>query len=233
MKILLVHAHPEPASFTAALKDRAIVRLAAAGHEVRVSDLYAMGFDPVAKAADFGARQRPDHLVYALEQRHGWATGTIAADIRREVESLLWCETLILTFPVFWFSLPAILKGWIDRVFLSGVTYGGRRFYADGGLAGRRVWPVMCMGSREHMFGEAAVHGELEAMFRHLLRGTLHYVGLAVIEPFVAWHVPYIDRSARLERLARFEKLVDAIADLPALQPPSLAGFDPQMRPIG
>ena len=70
MNVLIVHAHPEPKSFTSALKETAIEVLTARGHTVEVSDLYEMHFDPVARGADFGSRANPDYLVYALEQRH-------------------------------------------------------------------------------------------------------------------------------------------------------------------
>ena len=134
MKILIVHAHYEPQSFNTALKDTAVNTLTEAGHEVRVSDLYAMNWNPVASAADFSQPSNPDYCVYALEQRKGFEAQTLAEDIRGEVEKVQWCDLLILNFPIFWFSAPAILKGWIDRVFVSGQFYGGKRFYDKGGM---------------------------------------------------------------------------------------------------
>ena len=78
MRALIVHAHPEPRSFVAAMKSAAEEKLKESGYEVSVSDLYAMNFDPVASAADFGERADPDYLVYALEQRKGFKSGTAA-----------------------------------------------------------------------------------------------------------------------------------------------------------
>ncbi len=72
MKLLIVHAHNEPQSFVTSMKDLTVRHFEQAGWEVQGSDLYAMGFSPVASAADFGARQNPDYLTYALEQRQGW-----------------------------------------------------------------------------------------------------------------------------------------------------------------
>lgn len=232
MKVLLVHAHPEPHSFCAALKDRAAAVLRARGYEVLVSDLYAMRFDPVAKAEDFTSRRDPDYLVYALEQRHAFETGTLAPDIAAEVEKVIAADLLILSFPLFWFSVPAILKGWIDRVFLSGRFYGGRRFYDRGGLVGKRAVCLITAGARQSMLAEGGIHGPLEGMLRHLLQGTLGYVGCAVLPPFVAWHVPYVDRTTReryLEELERYVSELDALEPLPM---PSLDRFDAQMRPI-
>lgn len=232
MNVLLVHAHFEPRSFTAAMRDMVRRGFEARGDTVLDSDLHAMGFNPVASAADFLAPSQPEPISYALEQRHGHATGTLAPDIRAELEKVLAADLLAFTFPVFWFSVPAILKGWIDRVLVSGATYGGRRIYGRGGLAGKRAFVALSLGGREHMFGEGALHGPLETgMLRHLFQGTLGYVGLAVHEPFVAWHTPYVGDAGREEMLAR---LAAAVADLdrrPTLPMPDLARFDETFAP--
>ena len=131
--------HPEPASFTLAMKDMAVSVLRAQAHVVSVSDLYAMNWNPVASAADFGSRQDADYLVYALEQRYNWANGSIAPDIQAEVDRLMAANVLILSFPLYWFSTPAIMKGWIDRVLLSGLCYGGKRFYDQVDFSARRL----------------------------------------------------------------------------------------------
>src|SRR5690606_35403086 len=174
MNVLIVHAHPEPQSFCTAMKDLAVATLSGAGHAVQVSDLYAMNWNPVASAADFPQRSSPDYLVYALEQREAVKAGTLAADIAAELDKLLWADLLILNFPLFWCSVPAMLKGWIDRVLVSGICYGGLRFYDRGGLAGKRALLSFSLGGQRHMFeDEAAVHGDWEPMLRPLQRGTL------------------------------------------------------------
>src|SRR3989338_7222750 len=170
MNVLIVHAHPESQSFTAALRDKAVSTLRAQGHQVQVSDLYAMSWNPLASAADFCERENPDYLVYALEQRLGAKKHSLAADIQQELDKLLWADLLILNFPLYWFSAPAILKGWIDRVLVSGVCYGGKRFYGQGGLAGKKALVAVTLGGREHMFGEEAIHGPLQDMLRPILR---------------------------------------------------------------
>lgn len=233
MNVLIVHAHPEPRSFCSAMKDLAVASLSGAGHAVQCSDLYAMHWNPLATAADFLERSDPDYLVYAVEQRHAQPRQALAADIAAELDKLLWADLLILNFPLYWCSLPAMLKGWIDRVLVSGACYGGRRFYDRGGLAGKRALLSFTLGAQAHMFAnERAVHGELELMLRPLLRGTLAYTGLSVLPPFAAYHVPYIDAAARRQLLAEYRDYLANLAQLTPLAMPSLADFDHHLHPL-
>lgn len=232
MQVLIVHAHPEPKSFTTAMKDAAVEELTARGHSVELSDLYAMSFDPIAKAADFAPRRNPDYLVYALEQRRAHEAGSLAPDIRTEVEKLVRADLIILSFPMFWFSVPAILKGWIDRVLISGLCYGGKRFYDRGGLRGKRMMAAFTLGGSEHMFGPDAVHGEIETMLRPILRGTFYYVGCDILPPFIAWHVPYVTAEVRRSYLSAYRERLGRLEEMQPLPFPSLDRFDERLRPI-
>lgn len=220
MKALIVHAHPEPRSFSTALMSTAVEELRHQGHEVQVSDLYAMGFNPVASSADFNQRANPDYCVYALEQRHGVDTGTLAADIQAELNKLLWCDLLILNFPLFWCSTPAIMKGWIDRVLVSGKVYGGKRFYSQGGLKGKRALVSLALGGQEHMFAADGVHGPMKDMLKHLLQGTLAYTGMDVLPPFIGWHIPYITQDARRTYLESWRTRLQSLEEEAALAYP-------------
>ena len=234
MNVLIVHAHPEPQSFTAALRDQAVETFRAQGRQVQVSDLYAMGWNPVASAEDFTHRENPDYLVYALEQRHAHSQQSLAADIQAELDKLLWADLLILNFPLYWCSVPAMLKGWIDRVLVSGACYGGLRFYDRGGLTGKRAMLSFTLGAQPHMFAdEQAIHGELDIMLRPLQRGTLAYVGMQVLPPFAAYHVPYISAEARGVILDQYRDYLLRLESVARLRFPSLADFDRDLRPLG
>ena len=232
MNVLIVHAHPEPNSFTTAMFNKSIETLEKAGHSVQVSDLYEMKWNPIASANDFKECDNPDYLVYALEQRQAVKKQTLSADIQQELDKLLWADLIILNFPIYWFSVPAILKGWFDRVLVSGVCYGGKRFYDQGGLSDKKVLVSLTLGGREHMFGENSIHGPLEDMLRPILRGTLAYTGMQVLPPFVAWHVPYISDEARQAFLV---ELTDRLENLEQDQPlvfPRLDQFDDKLYPL-
>ena len=107
-RALVIHCHPRPDSMTAAVRDAVLDRLAALGAEVRLRDLYAEGFDPVLSAEE--------HAGYGDDTRNRAAVADHVAD-------LLWCDTLIVIYPTWWYGLPAMLKGWMDRVLLPGVAF--------------------------------------------------------------------------------------------------------------
>lgn len=232
MNVLIVHAHNEPKSYCAAMKNLAVETLTAQGHLVEVSDLYAMNWNPVASKADFGHRANADYLVYALEQRASYQDKTLAPDILAEIEKLQNAELVIFSFPIYWFSVPAILKGWFDRVLISGLCYGGMRFYDRGGLASKRTMLAITIGGQPHMLVENGIHGELNEMLRPILRGTLAYTGMTVLPPFVAHHVPYISQESRVELLDQYRRRLKELETLTPLQFPSMDHFDSSLRPI-
>lgn len=232
MNILIVHAHPEPLSFTTALKDHAVQVLENMGHDVEVSDLYAMNFNPVASQADFNSRSNQDYLNYALEQRHASKAHDLAQDIQIEIEKVQKADLVIFSFPMYWTSVPAILKGWIDRVFVSGIFYGGKRFYNHGGMLGKKAMLSFTLGGREHMFGQDAIHGSIENLLLPIQRGTLAYVGFEVLPPFMAYHVPYITDQARQQLLEQYQQHLQNLEQFTALEFPKLELFDDKLYPL-
>lgn len=206
MNVLIVYAHSQPTSFNAALLETAVATLKAEGHEVKVSDLYAMGFNPVASEADFKERRFPGHLQYDREQKYAVEHKTFSDDIAAEIDKVMWCDLLILQFPLWWYSVPAIMKGWFDRVFVNGLMYGQLGRFNHGGLKGKKAMVSMTTGCFPGMVDEGGVMGHLDAVLWQLQYGTLAYVGFDVLEPFVAWSTRYQDDDKRHE-------YIDALAD--------------------
>lgn len=192
-RVLLVYAHPEPRSLNGALRDHAVAALRGAGHEVEVSDLYAMGWKAVADGADFLDRDPAARLHYGRESRRAHDGGAQSADIVAEQAKILRADALVFQFPLWWFAPPAILKGWIDRVFANGFAYGigtyeGARYglrYGEGRLAGKRALVSVTTGGPPPHYSDRGVNGALEDLLFPLTHGTLFYAGMAVLPVFV------------------------------------------------
>lgn len=107
MRVLVVYSHPVAGSFAAACRDRALAALAAGRHEVRHTDLYADEFDPAMTLAERAAHAEPG----------------VAPELQRYADDLAWAEALVLVYPTWWGGQPAMLKGWIDRVWVAGVAW--------------------------------------------------------------------------------------------------------------
>ncbi len=215
MNVLIVYAHPEPASFNAAVVDRARSALEGAGHKVTVSDLYGDGFDPVAGRHDFTSVANPEVFHYQSEQAHAAKTGGFVPEIAREQERVRAADILMLQFPLWWGGPPAILKGWLERVLAYGFAYvDGRRF--DTGLfRGRRALLSVTTGGPIARFSEGDVYGEIDKVLWQTKRLALEYMGYEVEEPFVAYAAPRVDESQLAAYLDELVARVLAVAAKP------------------
>ncbi len=203
MNVLIVYAHPEPESLNGSLKNFTVERLEKAGHVVRVSDLYAMNWKPTLDAEDFPDRNRDTRFDPALDSKRAFENGTQPADIASEQAKLLWADALILQFPLWWFSVPAILKGWVERVYAYGFGYGvgehsdvrwGDR-YGEGTMAGKRAMLVVTAGGWESHYGPRGVNGPIDDILFPIQHGILYYPGFAVLPPFVIYRAGKTDEA--------------------------------------
>lgn len=211
MNVLLVYAHPEPQSLNGSLKDFFVQRLEAAGHEVQVSDLYAMQWKATLDAADSTA-QPGDRFDPSRDSQHAFAHGLQSKDIELEQEKLRWADTVILQFPLWWFSMPAILKGWVERVYAYGFAYGvgehsdsrwGDR-YGEGTLAGKRAMLIVTTGGWESHYAARGINGPIDDILFPIQHGILHYPGFEVLPPFVIYRTGRMDET-------RFTEIGDAL----------------------
>lgn len=188
MNVLIVYAHPEPKSFNSAMRDLAVETLRGAGHEVVVSDLYAMRFNAVVGEGDFlGERADPEFLAIAAEQTKAIQTNTLAPDIVAEQKKLARADLLILQFPIWWFGMPAIMKGWADRVFARGFAYIAGRKYDTGMFKGKAAIVSATTGTSADTYAPDGIDGDIHSVLWPVHNGLLRYSGFDVIEPYVAY----------------------------------------------
>jgi putative NADPH-quinone reductase len=190
MRAYVVYCHPDPGSFTAAMRDRTVTALKATGHEVRVADLYADDFDP--------AMSRQERLEHR-------APPEPPQDIARYCDNLRWCDTLVFVYPTWWSGQPAMLTGWFDRVLRSGLAWelpeGARRIEARL-TSVRRVVTITTHGSPkllnvlEGESGRRVIGRAVRALCNRFARTT--WLAMYNID-----HATQEDREAFLERLDR------------------------------
>jgi NAD(P)H dehydrogenase (quinone) len=227
MNVLIVHAHPDPQSFSSSLARTAAEILAQHGHTVAVSDLYAAGFNPVSGRSNFTTVKDAGYFKQQQEELYATEHDGFAPDIEAEIRKLEAADLLVFSFPLWWFGLPGILKGWVDRVFPMGRVYGGAKMY-EGGLGskrGARALVVMTTGGGPVAYSGRSVDLALSAILGPIHQGVFWFNGFLPVEPFVAWspaRVSGVERAAYLEQL---KTRLRNIFDEAPIQLPRLADF--------
>jgi NAD(P)H dehydrogenase (quinone) len=209
MNIFLILAHPERQSFNGAMFDAARETFARQGHSVVTSDLYRMGFDPASGRKNFTGEADPAYFKQQFEEAHATTHNGFAADVETELKKLESADLMIWQFPLWWFSVPAILKGWVDRVFASGRTYGGGRYYDKGVFTGRRAMLSLTTGGT---FAEAPYDDRSAALLMPIHSGMLRFVGFDVLRPQIVRGPARGTDAERAAAIANYARRLENLA---------------------
>ena len=192
MRHLVLYCHPDPKSFCHAILETAVDTLRGKGHEVRVKDLYAEGFDPIMKGSDFAALQ----------------AGKTPPDIKAEQDQIAWAEAITVIHPVWWTSLPALLKGYIDRVFALGFAYAFGPEGPKGLLGGRKVVILSTQGALNEDYDAA---GLTDAMKKASDIAIYSFCGVEVLEHRFFGGVPSVDDATRKRYLSEVKEVMGRV----------------------
>src|SRR5581483_12059572 len=121
-----------------------------------------------------------------------------------EIEKIEWCDLMIWQLPLWWFGLPGILKGWVDRVFAMGRTYGGDKLYANGVFRGKKALLSITTGGPAPAYVKGGPQGDINAILRPMQRGMLQFVGFEVLAPQIIYGPVRMDDSQRKELLTAY-----------------------------
>lgn len=174
MKHLIVYAHPRKESFNHAILETAVTGLEQTGHEVVVRDLYAIGFNAVVSSSEI--------------------IGGISEDIEREQEYLKWADVVTFIYPIWWTGLPAILKGYIERVFTYGFAYKYVNGEQMGLLKGKKAVIIHTQGKSN---AEYAASGLDKALRLTSDKGIFEYCGFEILYHVVFDAVMKSDENTR------------------------------------
>jgi len=178
MNTLIIYAHPNPQSFNHAILDVVHSSLEAAGHRVRVKDLYDQNFKPVLDAADLGQLMN----------------GQTPPDIAAEQADVTWADALVFVHPIWWHDRPAILKGWFDRVMTLGFAYRYGAAGPEGLLAGKKGLVLATAGNPESVYDAWGTKDALRAIS---LNANLGFFGVTDAVHQVFYGVGLVDDAAR------------------------------------
>ena len=218
VKVLWVFAHPDSRSLSGSLFADGLRTLDSLGHSYQVSDLYAMKWKAVVDGDDY----EPDsdaRLIVSKSSEYAYRSGSLSPDVRAEQSKIMWADTIIFQFPLWWYSVPAILKGWFDRVFVKGFAYGVRDpehpertlRYGDGKLAGKRALTIVTSGSPKPALGPRGINGQLDEVLFPLLHGTFWYTGLAPLPPLGIYGADRVSDEQYLHDLRRLHRRLEEL----------------------
>ena len=199
MKLLIVHAHENPDSFCASLSHQTKQSFNAKGHEVTISDLYAQSFNAVASKGDFKHDTTDGYYKYAFQQLAAVNNNTFSGDLRSEMDKLASADMINFNFPLWWFGMPAVLKGWVDRVLAYGFAYGGEYGMGkDGRFKGKKAFLTVTTGSPAEAYQPSGRNRRtMSDILTNIHQGVFELVGYDVLEPFVAYGVSRIPEDER------------------------------------
>lgn len=218
MNVLVVLAHPELKSFNGAMYKSTIEALTNEGHQVKVSDLYRMNFDPVSGRDNFTTVKDASFLKVQLEEVFALEHNGFVEELSIEQEKVEWCDLMIWHFPLWWFSIPAILKGWQDRVFAMGRFYKGGHLYEDGMMKGKKVLLAITTGTEYEAYQYGGFYnGDMESILRPIHRGMFEFLGFSVLKPQICYAVAHITNDERKKELEKWESRLMQIEEEEAI----------------
>jgi len=190
-KTLIVIAHPDSNSFNQAIKTRLVTALKEQNHQVRMRDLYGHGFDPVLSLEEL--------------QRYDSQEGEVPADVKLEQDEILWADHLIFIYPTWWWSMPAVMKGYFDRVFVPGFAFEVGDQGIKGLLEGKNAWIIQTTGSDQAYIAENG----LDKMVKIPMEiGLFNFCGIEVVDHQILAGVPFITEQERIKLLESLKEKV-------------------------
>jgi len=196
MKALIVIAHPEPLSMNHSMMAVMIEQLMLHGWSVEISDLYADGFIMAPSTADFSRRSNPLRFSLAHEQRNASVSNSYHQEILSQQNVVKDADLIIFQFPLWWYSVPAILKGWVERVLGNGFAYDDEHMFENGLLKGKRAMLSLTTGAtREELIADSNYTGSIEQMLKPFIGGVLKFCGINLAATFIAPAVSRMNKN--------------------------------------
>ncbi|NXU35301.1 NQO2 dehydrogenase, partial [Drymodes brunneopygia] len=206
-KVLIVYAHQEPKSFNGSLLKIAVEELTKQGCSVgRTINNVLLNFPPASPQNDSsllptGHLHNPEAFNYAVETWEAYKRGGLSKDLVEEQKKVQEADLLIFQFPLFWFSMPAILKGWMDRVLVQGFAYDLTKANGGGLLQDKLCLFSFTTGGNQEMYSNEAFCGDIRYVLWPMQHGIMHFCGVKVLEPHICYAPEHVSEEKRKEML--------------------------------
>lgn len=183
MKTLIVYAHPRKESFCQGILETAVATLTANGHEVKVRDLCEMGFDPVLKAEET-IHIKNGEFIRDLEEP--------LADVKVEQELIIEADLLLYIFPIWWNSMPAIMKGYVDRIFSHGFFYN-MDGSPDSRLIDKQAYMISTTGQPQESSDSSGLNDAIRRLSSEWMFNDNN--GIKLVKHDIYGSVPYLEKE--------------------------------------
>ncbi|XP_065601510.1 NAD(P)H dehydrogenase [quinone] 1 [Cyrtonyx montezumae] len=210
---LIVLAHSEKTSFNHAMAAAASSALRDKGWEVTISDLYAMGFNAVISRGDItGPPKNPEHFVYEMEVGQAWREGRLSSDIVTEQKKIEAADLVIFQFPLHWFGMPAILKGWLDRILTEGFAYSMAKacVYDQGPFKKKKAMLSFTTGGMGSTYSPSGINGDMNVLLWPM-QVALHFCGFQMLAPQICYGVRYVGPEVRAQMLSAWKSRLSTV----------------------
>ncbi|XP_036603429.1 ribosyldihydronicotinamide dehydrogenase [quinone] [Trichosurus vulpecula] len=212
-RVLIVYAHQEPKSMNGSLKNVAVTELTSQGCQVTVSDLYAMDFEPRATRKDIvGTLSNSESFNYAVETHEAYKKGSLSSDVVEEQKKVQEADLVIFQFPLYWYSVPAIMKGWIDRVLCQGFAFEVPKYFNKGFFQNKLGLLSFTTAGAETYF-KNGLGGDARYILWPLQHGVLHFCGFKVLAPQISFAPEHVSEEKRKEMVASWARRLATIWD--------------------
>ena len=234
--ILIVFAHCDrKASFNGAMLEKAVTVLEGRGHKVTVSDLHGMSFNPVISESDMvDGPVDKTKLSYQHEMGEAWKRGTVVKEITSELEKWDKADLIIFQFPIFWGGLPAILKGYFDRLYIYEAVFTHQMNFNKGKYVGKKALVSVTTGGNASVYTDTGMLGNIDVILYPFLNITLRYVGFDLLPVNVIHDVHPPPRDALGESLRKWaSRLEHVFEETPIMLPTSTPFLTPRSSEEG
>lgn len=209
LNVLIVFSHPEPKSLNSSLKNLAANNLEENGHEVKISDLYGAKFKATIDREDFLDLENTGRFQPILEQCHAAKTDSFSSDIKNEMEKVKWADLIIFQFPVWNGNIPAILKGWFDRILTCGFSsniFEGQ-IYDKGLMRGKKAMLSFTTGGPEESY-YMNIPDKDPAKLLPFITEILKYSGFEVLKPFIIFNAMMLGEDDAKKHFDEYKKIL-------------------------